>query len=73
VSPVRYELGFYIPEDGILHSHHHGNLISYILKRMLSRKFLNSRSDSIVDNLRFHKKCTLKWTINIIKIYKSLL
>jgi hypothetical protein len=21
VSPVRYELGFYIPEDGILHSH----------------------------------------------------
>jgi hypothetical protein len=24
VSPVRYELG-YIPEDGILHSHRHGN------------------------------------------------
>jgi hypothetical protein len=21
VSPVRYELGFYIPEDGILHRH----------------------------------------------------
>jgi hypothetical protein len=21
VSPVRYELGFYVPEDGILHSH----------------------------------------------------
>jgi hypothetical protein len=21
VSPVKYELGFYIPEDGILHSH----------------------------------------------------
>jgi hypothetical protein len=21
MSPVRYELGFYIPEDGILHSH----------------------------------------------------
>jgi hypothetical protein len=21
VSPVKYELGFYVPEDGILHSH----------------------------------------------------
>jgi hypothetical protein len=30
VSPVRYELGFYIPEDGILHSHRHENLKSYI-------------------------------------------
>jgi hypothetical protein len=28
VSPVRYELGFYIPEDGILHSHHRENLKS---------------------------------------------
>jgi hypothetical protein len=31
VSPVKYELGFYILEDGILHSHHHENLKSYIL------------------------------------------
>jgi hypothetical protein len=30
MSPVRYELGFYIPEDGILHSHRRGNLRSYI-------------------------------------------
>jgi hypothetical protein len=30
VSPVRYALGFYIPEDDILHSHHRGNLKSYI-------------------------------------------
>jgi hypothetical protein len=30
VSPVRYELGFYIPEDGILHSYHCENLKSYI-------------------------------------------
>jgi hypothetical protein len=30
VSPVKYELGFYIPEDGILHSHCRENLISYI-------------------------------------------
>jgi hypothetical protein len=28
--PVRYELGFYIPEDGILHSHRLETLKSYI-------------------------------------------
>jgi hypothetical protein len=30
VSPVRYELGFYIPEDGILHSRRRENLKPYI-------------------------------------------
>jgi hypothetical protein len=30
VSPVRYELGFYIPEDDVLHSHRRVNLKSYI-------------------------------------------
>jgi hypothetical protein len=30
VFSVRYELGFYIPEDGILHSHSRENLKSYI-------------------------------------------
>jgi hypothetical protein len=29
VSPVRYELGFYIPEYGILHSPRHENPKSY--------------------------------------------
>jgi hypothetical protein len=29
VSPVRYELGFYVPEDAILHSHRRENLKSY--------------------------------------------
>jgi hypothetical protein len=29
VSPVKNELGFYIPEDTILHSHRRGNLKSY--------------------------------------------
>jgi hypothetical protein len=28
MSPVKYELGFYIPEDDILHSHRHENLKS---------------------------------------------
>jgi hypothetical protein len=30
VSPVRYEQGFYTPEDGILHRHRCENLKSYI-------------------------------------------
>jgi hypothetical protein len=30
VSPVRYELGFYIPEDDILHSHRRENFKSYM-------------------------------------------
>jgi hypothetical protein len=30
MSPVRYELGFYIAEDGIHHSHRRENLKSYI-------------------------------------------
>jgi hypothetical protein len=29
VSPVKYELGFYIPEDDILHSHRREYLKSY--------------------------------------------
>jgi hypothetical protein len=30
VSPVKYELGVYIPQDDILHSHRRENLKSYI-------------------------------------------
>jgi hypothetical protein len=30
VSPVKYELGIYIPEDDILHNHRRENLKSYI-------------------------------------------
>jgi hypothetical protein len=30
VSPVKYELSFYIPEDDILHSHRCENLKSYM-------------------------------------------
>jgi hypothetical protein len=30
-----YELGFYIPEDGILHSHRRENLKSYAVKFLL--------------------------------------
>jgi hypothetical protein len=39
VSPVKYELGFYIPEDDILHSHCRENFKSYIVP---SFEFQNS-------------------------------
>jgi hypothetical protein len=35
VSPVRYELKSYNPEDGILHSHRREDLKSYIFKACL--------------------------------------
>jgi hypothetical protein len=34
VYPVKYELGFYIPEDDILHSDRRENLKSYYLTRL---------------------------------------
>jgi hypothetical protein len=37
--PVRYELGFYIPEDGILQSHRHENLSSCNLDASGNRNF----------------------------------
>jgi hypothetical protein len=42
VSPVRYELGFYIPENDILHSHRRENLKSYISTKLLSISFKNA-------------------------------
>jgi hypothetical protein len=39
VSPVRYELGFYIPEDDILHSHRRENLKSYIMTVLFNAKY----------------------------------
>jgi hypothetical protein len=33
VSPVKYEMGVYIPEDDILHSHRRENVKSYIVLR----------------------------------------
>jgi hypothetical protein len=32
---MRYDLGFYIPEDGILHSQRRQNLKSYVINRVI--------------------------------------
>jgi hypothetical protein len=47
MSPVKYELGFYISGDGILHSHRRGNLKSY--KRLIASVVLNSLTLVTVD------------------------
>jgi hypothetical protein len=39
MSPVKYELGFYIPEDDILYSHRRENLKPYMLLGYLTTLF----------------------------------
>jgi hypothetical protein len=37
MSPVRYEVGFYIPEDDILNSDRRENLKSYIVDHVVTK------------------------------------
>jgi hypothetical protein len=55
VSPVRYELGFYIPEDGILHSHRRENLKSYRIGPCLRTKVPREDTEGILPP----KRCVL--------------
>jgi hypothetical protein len=45
VFPVRHELSFYIPEDGILHSHRRETFTSYIITKM-SRAHITNGSNA---------------------------
>jgi hypothetical protein len=47
VSPVKYEQGFYIPEDGILHSHRRENVKSY-KRRMISFSVPSERAKWLI-------------------------
>jgi hypothetical protein len=49
VSPVKYELGFYIPEDGFLHSHRRENLKYYMITRNLA---LGTGRSAVVNSLK---------------------
>jgi hypothetical protein len=44
VSPVKYELGFYISEDAILHSHRRENLKSYILLLFILNHYMSQHN-----------------------------
>jgi hypothetical protein len=46
VSPVKYELGFYIPEDDILHSHCRESFKSYITQAV--RRYNRFRIPSLL-------------------------
>jgi hypothetical protein len=64
MSPVRYELGFYVPEYSVLHSHCRENLTSYILKiefRILYNQevhYLFRTLDITILELGFHGRVT---------------
>jgi hypothetical protein len=47
VSPVKYELGFYIPEDGILYSHRREDLKSYIVIALISCFRMETNADRL--------------------------
>jgi hypothetical protein len=47
VSPVKYELVSYIPEDGILHNHRRENLKSYISKHVLAATNANNNRETV--------------------------
>jgi hypothetical protein len=51
VSPVKYELGFYIPEGDILHSHCRQNLKSYMPISMLTVNPTGSNDGELTANM----------------------
>jgi hypothetical protein len=53
VSPVRYGLGFYIPEDDILHSHRRENLKSYSFSLLFRLQLSTITSLSSIGQLTF--------------------
>jgi hypothetical protein len=46
VSPVKYELGFYIPEDDILHSHRREKLKSYTVRHTRENFYTGSLTEN---------------------------
>jgi hypothetical protein len=73
VSPVRYELGFYIPEDGILHSHRRENLRSYRLYcilwcvRIVNRNYI----EWLERKENFHAQKTIPKIFQLISFVKT--
>jgi hypothetical protein len=60
VSAVRYELGYYIPEDSILHSHHHKYHKSYMFQIKVC---------SVVLDLYFMLHCNLSYGESFMSYY----
>jgi hypothetical protein len=60
VSAVKYELGFYIPEDGIPHSHRRENLKPYKPYKYISCYETTDFLHSVVMRIRLYLK-TIVW------------
>jgi hypothetical protein len=60
VSPVKYELCFYIPEDDILHSHRRENLKSYSFFNLHELTAL-----CVFKNRRYNKYCVVRFRWDI--------
>jgi hypothetical protein len=62
MSPVRYELGFYIPEDGVPRSDRRENLKSYIVSAVYNslRQLVSMVTRTcFMNNYKFHYKNSL--------------
>jgi hypothetical protein len=54
MSPVKHELRFYIPEDGILHSHRRENLKSYNFRVNMSENKEARNENKMTEGLSGH-------------------
>jgi hypothetical protein len=58
---VKYELGVYVPEDGILHSHRRENLKSYMQFRSLRKK--KSYCAKLLPQVTQYKETNTPWLL----------
>jgi hypothetical protein len=62
VSPLKYELGFYIPVDDILHSHRRENLKPY-MKNQVPRPYEEKRHIQVLLPERWHRPSSVTQTL----------
>jgi hypothetical protein len=83
VSPVQYELDFYIPEDGILHSHRHENLILHILQQfanilqvhvwsIASADAMNDLPEQPMKYRGYRTNCNMSLHLESCNIYRNI-
>jgi hypothetical protein len=72
VSPVKYEQGFYIPEDGILHSHRRENLESYMIRHRSFRQTYVHLPLSFFCSFKSDKAMSGEWVEAVHSAARSL-